>query len=387
MSSHIAIQGFASRRFERVADAFQRNFDTNAEAGASVCVYFGGERVVDLWAGFADRATEKPWQQDTLALVFSATKGVTAACVLMLAERGVLDVDTPVAGYWPEFAAAGKAEIPLRWVLSHRAGLPLVEADLSTEQVLAWHPVVEAIAIQRPMWPPGSQHGYHTRTYGFILGEVVRRVTGVSLGRVLAREIAEPLGLDFHIGLPQALEPRVATTYAAEPPTDAEERAIRDQFMGPGTLLHRALNGPGQLAYGDVWNERRVHTAELPSSNGIGDARSLAKLYAALIGPIEGRRILRRETIAAACEVQSEGPDAILAGMPTRFGLGFMLPPMLSPGCAPSCFGHPGAGGSVAFADPARGLSFAYVMNQMRLSLTPDERSAGLIRATYEAMA
>ena len=387
MSSRIAIQGFASPRFERVAEAFQRNFDASGEAGASVCVYLGGERIVDLWGGFADRATETPWQQDTLALVFSATKGVTASCVLMLAERGVLDVDAPVAGYWPEFAAAGKAEIPLRWVLSHRAGLPLVEADLSTEQVLAWNPVVEAIATQSPMWPPGSQHGYHTRTYGFILGEVVRRVTGVSLGRFLAREIAEPFGLDFHIGLPQALEPRVATTYAAEPPADAEERALRDQFMGPGTLLHRALNGPGQLAYGDVWNERRIHAAELPSSNGIGDARSLAKLYAALIGAIDGPRILRRETIAAACEVQSEGPDAILAGMPMRFGLGFMLPPMLSADCAPSCFGHPGAGGSVAFADPARGLSFAYVMNQMRLSLTPDERSAGLIRATYEAMA
>jgi len=184
MSETPTIHGTCDPRFARVRDVFAENFRERDEVGAAVALTLDGRPVVDLWAGHADQMRTRPWERNTIVNVYSTTKGMTALCLHRLVEQGRVDLDAPVARYWPEFAAAGKAEIPLRWVLSHRAGLPLVEADLSTEQVLAWNPVVEAIATQNPMWPSGSQHGYHTRTYGFILGEVVRRVTGVSLRRL-----------------------------------------------------------------------------------------------------------------------------------------------------------------------------------------------------------
>jgi len=386
MNRNVAtIEGTSQRRFAAVAEAFRANFEDQGEVGAAVCVYVNGCPVVDLWGGVADRDTARPWQRDTMPVVFSATKGVTAACIHPLVERRVIDLDAPVARYWPEFGAAGKAAVPVRWVLSHRAGLPVVEAELTRAQVYAWQPVADAIATQAPRWEPGTQHGYHVRTFGWILGEIVRRVTGMSLGQFFAREIAAPLGLDFFIGLPGALEPRVATMYTAPPPTDPAQIEIMERFTGPGTLLGKALNGPANLAYGDVWNSRALHAAEIPSSNGIGTARALARLYAALIGDVDGVRLLSTDTVNAACRVQSEGSDAVLI-LPTRFGVGFMLPPALGLDCPPACFGHPGAGGSLAFADPTRGVAFAYVMNQMQLGLAGDERTRRLVRALYAVL-
>lgn len=369
-----------------MADAFRTNFADQGEVGAACCVYLHGKPVVDLWGGVMDRDTQRPWQQDTLAIVFSATKGVTAACVHLLAERGDIDLDAPIARYWPEFAAAGKQSIPVRWALSHRTGLAVVEADLTLAEVLAWTPVIRALEAQAPLWAPNSRHGYHVRTYGWLLGEVVRRVTGMTIGQFLAREVAAPLGLDTYIGLPEPLEPRVATLYAAPPPSDPSEREILARFMGPGTFLHRALTGPADLTYGDIWNTRAVRAAELPSSNGISTARSLARLYAAMIGPVDGKRLLRADTVERAREVQSDGPDATLI-LPTRFGLGFMLPPALGLDLPATAFGHPGAGGSLAFADPERGVAFAYVMNQMQMGLTGDERTRRLVRALYASLA
>ncbi len=375
----------AGPRYERVREAFRACFEEHGEVGAAVCVYLDGHPVVDLWGGLADASTQRAWERDTPVLVFSASKGATAVVVNRLVERGELDLDAPVARYWPEFAQAGKGKIPLRWVLSHRAGVAAIDAELDNEEIFAWDPVVEAIAAQEAQWEPGSAHGYHARTYGWILGEVVRRVAGESLGRVFAREVAGPLGLDFWIGLPVEVEPRVAPLIPPQQPTDPAERELRARFMGPDTLLGRVLGGPGDLAYGEVWNSRALHAAELPSSNGIGTARALARMYAALLGPVDGVRLLRPETVDAARTVQSEGPDRVIH-VPTRFGLGFMLPPTLAPGCGAESFGHPGAGGSLAFADPGRGLAFAYVMNQMRLGLTGDERSQGLVAALYEAV-
>ncbi len=379
------IAGDVDPRFEAVATAFRDNFADGGEVGASCCLYWRGAPVVDIWGGLSDATTSAVWRDDTLALVFSVSKGAVAICVHLLAERGALDLDDRVAHHWPEFAQAGKGDITLRMVLAHRAGLPVVEANLTRAEVFGWAPVVAAIEKQQPLWAPGTAHGYHARTFGWILGEVVRRVSGRSLGRYFADEVGAPLGVDFHIGLPAVLEPKVATLYPPPPPTDPAEIEIRERFMGAGTLLGRVLNGPGDLAYGPVWNSRELHAAEIPSSNGIGNARGLARMYAALVGEVDGVRLLRPAAVESACQVASEGPDRVIH-LETRFGLGFMLPPTLGQDCPSSCFGHPGAGGSLAFADPKAELAFGYVTNQMRLGMTGDDRTRNLIRAAYAGL-
>jgi len=260
------IAGTVSAGFESVAEAFHANFADQGEVGAAVCIYVDGQPVVDLWGGLADATRARPWARDTMTVVFSTTKGVTAACVHRLVERGLIDLDAPIARYWPEFGAAGKAAIPVRWALSHRAGVPIVESTLTRDQVFGWDPVVRAIAAQRPRWEPGTKHGYHVRTYGWILGELIRRVTGMSVGQFVARELAAPLGLDLFVGLPEALEPRVATLYPPLPPADPAMRDALQRFMGPDTPLGRALSGPADLTYGEVWNTRALHAAEIPSS-------------------------------------------------------------------------------------------------------------------------
>jgi CubicO group peptidase (beta-lactamase class C family) len=287
------IEGRVAPGFEPVRDAFAHNFAAHGEVGAAVCVYRDGEPVVDLWGGLADREAGRAWQRDTLALVFSTTKGVTAACSARLAERGVLDVDAPVARYWPEFAANGKAGIRVADVLAHRAGLPEVEGRFTLEQACAGDPLCEALAKQAPQWPPGTAHGYHVRTFGWILGEVVRRATGERFGRVLARELAAPLGLerDLFVGLPAEHDARTARILPAPEPADPKERELRARFMGPDTVLGRMLSGPSHLfEYGEMWNTRLLRGAEMPSSNGIATARALAHLYAALVGPSSPQR-------------------------------------------------------------------------------------------------
>jgi len=379
------VHGTVAPGFERVRDTFVRTFTRYGDVGAACCVDRGGTRVVDLWGGLADRDAQRPWEADTPVITFSATKGVTAICAHLLAERGLLDLDAPVARYWPEFAAAGKGTLPVRWLLSHRAGLAEIIADLTLDEALAWTPVVEALARQAPVWEPGTQHGYHMRSYGWLVGEVVRRITGRTVGRFFADEIAAPLGLDFWIGLPEAIEPRVATLYPP-PPLDPEAAEMMARFMGPDTLTGRVATGPSnRFHYDDMWNRRALRAAELPSSNGIGTARALARLYAACVGEVDGIRVLRPETVAAACVEQSDGPDAVLI-FPTRFGTGFMLPPTLSLAAQPSAFGHPGAGGSLAMGDRDAGIGFAYVMNQMRFGVTGDPRAQALLAAVYESL-
>lgn len=367
--------------FGIVADAFAANFQRHQEVGAAFCLYQDGRVVAQGWGGMADPDTGRGWEQDTLALVFSATKGVVTVAVHQLAERGHLDLDAPVARYWPEFGARGKQDIPLRWVLSHRAGLAAVDAELTLAQVLAWDPVIAAIAAQVPNWEPGTAAGYHARTFGWILGEVVRRVTGTTLGGLVAREIAAPLGLDLWIGLPPAEEGRTA-------------RLLPDPAAAFGELpadsLHaRVTTGPsGLFDYGDMWNRRELHAAELPSSNGITDARSLARMYAATIGEVDGIRLLRRETLARAVAPEPNDVDAVdvVAGVPIARGLGFMLGSALGAGVGPHAFGHPGAGGTVAWADPDAGIAFAYIANQLRLRPEPDPRVTDLTRAVYAAI-
>ncbi len=381
------INGSCDARFAPVREAFAENFVRHGEVGAAVCVYYRGRPGVDLWAGVADATSGRLWERETAALVFSATKGATAVCANLLAERGVLDVDAPIARYWPEFAANGKASIPVRWALCHKAGLAAVDGDLTLDQVLAWQPVVAAIAAQAPQWEPGSAHGYHARSYGWIVGELVRRITGRTLGRFFADEVAAPLGLDFWIGLPAAEEPRVATLIPPATPTDPAVQELVEKFMGPDTLLGRVLNGPSNLFhYDDMWNRRALHAAEMPSSNGIGTARAVARMYAALLGEVDGVRLLRPETVQRARQVESTGPDKVIL-LPTAFGLGFMLSPSLSLSAGPACFGHPGAGGSLGLADPDAGFTLGYVMNRMDLGLTGDPRAHGLVAAVYASLA
>jgi CubicO group peptidase (beta-lactamase class C family) len=376
------ISGWVETEFEPVLDAFAANFDERGEVGGAVCVYRDGRPVVDLWGGVADPANGRAWAEDTIVGVFSSTKGVTAVCANLLIERGQLDPDAKVASYWPEFAANGKGVITVRQVMGHQAGLPLVEGVFTLDEVLAWDPIVEELAQQEPIWEPGTKHGYHMRTYGWLVGELIRRITGTTAGRFLRREIAEPLGLDFWIGLPEDLEPRVATLVLPRSDMRAALAPLRDRL-----LLARVFDNPsGLFNYDGMWNTRALRAAELPSSNGIGSARALARLYASLIGDgVDGVRTLQPATVAVATVEQVRGPDAVIIEE-TAFGLGFMLGSSFGAANPETVFGHAGAGGSLSFADPRTGVAFGYVMNDLRFDPGGDPRSESLVRATYAAL-
>jgi CubicO group peptidase (beta-lactamase class C family) len=411
----VAIGGSVEPGYEGVREAFARNFVEHGDVGAACTLYVDGRRVVDLWGGVADVDTGAPYRGDTLQLVFSSTKGATALCANLLAQRGELDVDAPVASYWPEFGRDGKDDVTVRWLLCHKAGLPFVDADLTLDEALAWDPVVDALAAQRPHWEPGSAHGYHAVTYGWLVGEVVRRITGRTVGVFFADEVAGPLGLDLWIGLPEdqwsrvapltnrGLPPGVAAGGDGRPGDDGQSGAdgaggdgeseslteMVDRLLGPGSLLVRALGGVSGVFTGDgVFNRPEVWSAELPAANAVGDARSLARMYAATIGPVEGSDLgplLTAEQVAAASACQTTGGDQVLV-FPTTFGLGFMTSSPFSPYGGSRGFGHAGAGGSVGFADPEHGVAFAYVMNRMMANLSGDPRTRDLVKASYDAL-
>ncbi len=393
MDRMTTIHGEAAPGFEAVREAFEANFELRGDIGAAVCVYYEGRPVVDLWGGIADPDTGRPWARDTLQLVYSATKGVTATVAHLLAQRGLLDLDAPVAEYWPEFAANGKAGIPVRWLLSHRAGMVALDQPVPLGEALEWGPMVEALAAQRPVWEPGTAHGYHGRTFGWLVGEVIRRVSGRTPGRYFADEIAEPLGLDFFIGLPAGERDRVSRMVYKQPDFDfatMSPEAIPEEFRelvaamaDPGSLSNRAfaVTDPAEIDF----NSPEVQAAELPASNGIGTARGLARMYAALIGEVDGVRLFTPDTLASATEEQANGTDRVIM-LPSRFGSGYMLPTDTNPMTGPKSFGHPGRGGSLAFADPEHGIAFGYVMNHIMEGLD-DVRAASLVDAVRKAVA
>jgi CubicO group peptidase (beta-lactamase class C family) len=387
----MAIDGWVAPGFEGVRDAFEKNFADGREVGAAFAAYSDGQLVVDLWGGVADEATGRPWTRDTVIVVFSTTKGATAICANKLIEEGHLDPDAPVVEYWPEFGAAGKDAIPVHHLLSHQAGLPWVDEPLTLDEALAWDPLVEALARQAPIWEPGTQHGYHAVTYGNLVGEVVRRVTGRSIGTYFRDDIAEPLGLDFWIGLPEEHEARVAPLIGGVDSDggalDGEARAALAEFIGPQSVLGRSLSAGGAFAESGVFNTRAVHAAEVPAAGGIGDARSVARLYAACIGEVDGIRLLQPETVGRASAQRTEGPDVVILNLDLQFGLGFFVPSTLIRLGGPRSFGHFGMGGSAGWADPEAGLAFGYVMNRMELGLAGDLRSYSLINACYDAVA
>ncbi|MEU5738557.1 serine hydrolase domain-containing protein [Streptomyces tendae] len=385
------IGGDVAAGFEPVREAFAENFARHGDIGAAVCVYQDGRPVVDLWGGIADRDTGRPWERDTLQLVYSATKGATATVAHMLAQRGLLDLDAPVAEYWPEFAANGKADIPVRWLLSHQAGLVTLDRPVPLAEALSWHPMTAALAAQRPVWTPGTAHGYHGRTWGWLVGEVIHRVSGRTPGRFFADEIAAPLGLDFFIGLPTSERHRVSRMAYRKPnldltalPPESVPEELREQvaaWRDPNSFSNRAyaVTDPAAIDF----DSPEVQAAELPASNGIGTARALARMYAALIGEVDGVRLLSPETVASAVNEQAAGTDQVLVA-PSRFGSGFQLPTGDNPMSGPSAFGHNGRGGSLAFADPDRGIAFGYVMNHI-VSGTDDERAGALIDAVIRS--
>ncbi|MDR7275094.1 serine hydrolase domain-containing protein [Catenuloplanes atrovinosus] len=369
-----SIEGTVAPGYERVAEAFAANLAL--EAGAAVAVYRHGEPVVDLWGGVADPGTGRPWRRDTLQVVYSTTKALPSACACLLAERGVLDLDAPVAAYWPEFAAGGKDRIPVRWLLTHQAGLSALPR-MPLADLYAWHPVIERLAAAVPEWEPGTAIGYHALTFGWLVGEVIRRADGRTPGRFFADEIAAPLGLDLHIGLPPSELDRRARVITA--PGEREALARLD----PAALATRTLvisDEPLDLDAPDAL------TCELPSVNGVGTARALARFYAALIGEVDGVRVLAPETLRAATSEQAAGPDVVM-GVPSRVGLGFGLPSPEVPWYSPSAFGFPGHGGSLGYADPETGIAFGYLMNRLHADYArPDPRAANLIRAVRAAV-
>jgi CubicO group peptidase (beta-lactamase class C family) len=383
-----AVQGHVEQGWGKVADVFQANFEGDpGEVGAACAVYVEGRPVVDLWGGLADREDGRPWGRDTISAVASTSKGATAICAHLLAQRGELDLDAPVVDYWPEFGQAGKQDVPVRWLLSHQVGLPYVDGPLTFEQLCAWDPVIRALEVQKPAWEPGTEHVYHSFTIGYLVGEVVRRITGRSLGTFFRDEVAGPLGLQAWIGLPEEQEPNVARVHFSNPFTLEE--------MTAGMIASTGLDADTVQAWiGAVWGEDSVQSrasamggafddnpdymttrewraAESPGANMFASAHGVARMYAATVSEVDGVRLLAPATVARATEVQTDrtrmhglppGLD-IPADRSFNMSLGFWraCPPM--PWIGPGAFGHPGSGGSVGFADPDAAIGFGYVTN------------------------
>ena len=390
MTTTIGIEGTCDRRFRAVNEAFEANFVAGREVGAAVAVMVDGKMVVDLWAGHADAARTRPWERDTIVNVYSTTKGMTALCAHRLIDQGLLDLDAPVAQYWPEFAQAGKEELPVRYLLSHRAGLPAIKEPLPKGALFQWDTMTAALAAQEPWWEPGTKHGYHALTFGWLVGEVVRRVSGKSLGTFFREEIAAPLGLDFHIGLAAEHDARTAEMVPAPPPQPGQPNLLAELLTDPESMTFKAfLNPPDMVEPGQV-NTREWRAAEIPAANGHGNARALARAYGALArgGELEGVRVLSPGAIDRAIVEQSSGMDEILVGLPTRFGLGYFLTmPEIPLGPNPRAFGHPGAGGSLGYGDLDAKVGFGYTMNQMGAgSLRDDPRQRPLIDALYRSL-
>ena len=368
-----AVQGSCAHGFELVREALYDVLAAGSEVGFALAVHVDKDPVVDLWGGHADGARTRPWNADTIVNLYSVGKAVTAVCALRLVDAGLLDLDAPVARYWPEFAQAGKAQLPVRYLLTHQAGLPGVARVLPAGAALQWEVMTAALAAQAPWWPPGEAHGYHVNTPGFLLGEVVRRITGKTIGTYLRDEIARPAGIDFFFGIGPELDARCADMIPQPPGPETDEfrrfYAIDLSTLSGHTLMRAcAYRNPPELSGTGIVNTRRGRAAEMPSTNGHGNARAVARLYSALAGDgrLDGVHILSPEITALARVEQVSGDDVMLQ-RPTRFGLGFQLPqPERRLGPSPHAFGHFGAGGSLGFADPDRRLSFGYAMNQGR---------------------
>ncbi|MFI6810759.1 serine hydrolase domain-containing protein [Nonomuraea sp. NPDC050328] len=387
----MTVEGTCEPRFTEVAEEFERNLRERGEVGASVCVIVDGETVVDLWGGSAV-PPDRPWRRDTVGHVWSCTKGATALCAHLLADRGELDLDAPVTRYWPEYGANGKEGTLVRHLLAHQSGLPVVRTPLPKGAFYDWKQMTETLAAEEPFWPPGTRHGYQGLLFGFLVGEVVRRVSGRSLGTFFREEIAEPLGLEFWLGLPEEHEGRVAPTIPADPSADLPA-FYRTAFADPASTAALLIgNDGGYLLTPGESDSRAAHAAEIGAVGAITNARGLAGLYRPL--SLGGGGLVSAERLALMAPAVSAGTDAVLQ-VPTRFSLGFAkavdngyLPPADREGIGytETAFGHPGMGGSVGFCDPPARLAFGYTMNKQGPGLGINPRGQALVDAVYRAL-
>ena len=373
-----SVQGMTGDRFAAVRTQFEENLTRGEDIGAAFCATLEGETVVDLWGGFADAAKTRPWEKDTIVNVYSTTKTMTALCALILADRGELDFDAPVARYWPEFAANGKAEVKVSHLMAHSAGLSGWKEPITLEDLYDWDKMTGLLAGQAPLWPPGSQSGYHALTQGYLVGEVVRRITGKSLGTFFREEIAEPLGADFHIGLPASEDARVAELIPPPPGTGAGD--------GQQTEIQAiTFNNPGI----DVSETRKRawRGAEIPAAGGTGNARSVAEIHVILAngGVAQGKRFMSEAGCRKALELQIEGTDLML-GRSARFGMGFGLSGGILPMPSPNSIFWGGYGGSLVIIDMDKRTSFGYAMNRMQGTTTGDMRALGLAMAMWTSL-
>lgn len=393
METQTEVSGSCDRRFQPVREAFERNFREHGEVGASLAISVAGESVVDLWGGWKDRARSQPWERDTIVNVWSTTKGITSLATHMLVDRGLLDPAVPVARYWPEFAQAGKERLLVRWVLTHQAGLTTVDGPLPDGAALDWEFMTSALARQRPYWEPGTSCGYHGVTFGWLLGEILRRTAGRTLKDWVRDEIALPLGADFSIGCTTADDARCADVLYPSGESSAKPSGVDPAFDDPHSLNYRStelLITPPINA--DV-NSRAWRDAEFGAMNGHSNGRAVARIYGALAcgGALNGTRLLQPDTLERAIAPAFEGFDdkIMMLPFPVRRSLGFALADTsLGDRRGSRSFGHSGAGGSLGFADPDAGIGFGYVMNQMwpfDLS-NPDPRALGLIDALYSSL-
>jgi CubicO group peptidase (beta-lactamase class C family) len=370
---------------ERLEPLFRENFARFGELGAAVSVWHDGRSVLELRGGFRDAHRERPWEADTLVLVWSATKGLGSACLLHALQEEKISLDRRVAEFWPEFAQAQKEQISLRQLLSHEAGLCAIDQPVD---ILDYAAVIAALEKQAPFWPPGQGHGYHARTFGFLIDELVRRIAHESIGQYWRRVFADPLHLDLWIGLPADENARVATIYAARIGRAPEPAAFYHDLTTPGTLVRQTFTSPHGLHSVSGMNRPDVRSQSIVSFGGIGSASSLAKFYAMLAngGEFDGLRFFEERTLAWMSETLTDGIDRVFQ-IPTAFSAGFMKDSRQSIrkvfGPSALSFGQPGAGGSHAFADPANNLSFAYVMNQMEQAVLPNQKSLRLVDALY----
>ena len=383
----MSYEGFVADGWSGVAEAFAHNIDSREDIGAGVSVFHKGKCVVDIAGGYFDKEATKPYTLDTLQLVFSTTKGVVATAVAMCVERGLLSYEEPVSLFWPEFAAHGKEHVTVAQLLSHQAGLYTVEGELSFEELLDWNTMVARLADTPPLFPVGSTHGYHAVTFGWLAGELVRRVDGRNIGRFIAEEIANPLGAEIYVGLPERHELRVSPINVGWPRTATDApSAPAAPVQLPNKYLASALTVNGALNVKGGFNRQDLHAAEVPGANGIANARSLAAMYSATFTETEtpngAIRLLNDDTRKKMTVQQTKDGEVDLCLQTQRtFAMGFVTPSEKLAFDAPGSYGHAGAGGSVSFADPIREMSFSYIMNRMKDSMFTDPRAVRLIEA------
>ncbi|MFX0058091.1 MAG: serine hydrolase domain-containing protein [Candidatus Heimdallarchaeota archaeon] len=380
MRDAIEIYGYCDDRFKIVKDIFAKNFKLGLEIGASFAVILNGKLVIDLWAGFADATQTRFWEKDTIVNVFSTTKVMTALCIHILVDKGLIDLDAPVANYWPEFAQAGKQELPVRYLLSHTAGLPGFDKEITVDVLYDWNQTVDLLAAQKPWWKPGSRIGYHSITFGYLLGELVRRVTGKTIGTFFRENIAQPLNIDFHIGLSEKDQERVAEII---PPDDSISKLKMFLFKLLFKTTFKVMFNP--ILLNKDFNSPLWRAAEIPASNGLGNARSIAKVGAILAcgGKFNNQQILSLPTIENAIEEQIHGRDIVIFRQPKAWGLGFGLSHDIYLQ-GPRSFYWSGLGGSYCIMDLEKKLSIGYAMNKMRLFDEP--RGESLAQAVWDVI-